>query len=33
MEAKASRATGHDCYFAIEREDALEIIKLDVRFG
>jgi hypothetical protein len=33
METKTSRSACDDCYFAIEREDALEVVELDVGFG
>lgn len=33
VESQASRAAGDDGYFAIEREDVLEVIELDVSCG
>jgi len=33
METQSSRATGDDGYLAIEREDALEALELDVCFS
>jgi len=33
METQTSAAAGHDCDLPIEREDALEVVQLDVCFG
>ena len=33
VKTQATRSACDDCYFAIEGEDALEVVELDVGFG
>jgi hypothetical protein len=33
VETQTTRSACDNCYFAIEREDALEVVELDVGFG
>jgi hypothetical protein len=33
VKTQATRSAGDDCYFAIEGEDAFEVVELDVGFG